>query len=308
MLDQIYSLAVKIDRHFKKKKKLPFPVISVGNISSGGRAKTPFVNYLVNRLIEEDYLPVILTRGYKRKSTQTVILDQSNWRDIKVDDVGDEAIELFVRSQPTIVVGKKRYKNAIQYLSQQNEQNNFVFVLDDGFQHWGLARDVDIVIYNDHDLRDKLLPMGRLREKTSALSRADLKLHLGHDIKKESHFKYFGEIPNEACILTTRVVGENYKKFIRKNFKTAHWLELADHASYFQIVQTLQDKKDHCSNLVVGLKEAVKLLPMSTLDEFFHDGFKKVEINGRSWNLYLVDLTLRMKQESKIWEKIKGKL
>jgi len=146
-----------IDRALKtaRQKKLPRPVISVGNISVGGTRKTPLVIKLLSDLKSWGLRPAVLMRGYGSKN-----------------NFSDEAA-LFNRYHPDVPVGAApdRYSSAQEILKSNKID---VFVLDDGFQHWLLHRDLDLVCIDSTAMGDHLLPWGRLREPQQALQRAQL--------------------------------------------------------------------------------------------------------------------------------------
>lgn len=175
-----------------KPKKAPLPVISVGNISFGGTEKTPLVIHLIEFLAEHGLNPALVTRGYKGNwEKKGGVLSYGKgilggWR-----DSGDEPF-MVARNSPEagIFIGKNRLLSC-----QKAKQSGFeVAVLDDGFQHRRLQRDIDIVLF---DPAQKVA----LREPFSALRRADIlfiKKH-AHPQKKEierrfpepSIFEYF---------------------------------------------------------------------------------------------------------------------
>ena len=144
-----------------RRVRLRAPVISVGNLTMGGSGKTPMALYLAGKLSK----PAILTRGYRRQGSGNLILaagENAPWT-----DTGDEA-QIFLRSGLAAVgIGADRAE-----VGRLMEERFAVehFVLDDGFQHWRLDRDVDIVLV------DSLDPFrgDRLRESLSGLSRADV--------------------------------------------------------------------------------------------------------------------------------------
>jgi len=151
---------------------LPVPVVSVGGITIGGSGKTPFTNYVAERLRQKGYSPAILTRGYRRRSPaeSTVLAPGSH---VSPAFTGDEA-QTFLRSGAAVVgIGGNRYETAKVVLNEYPSTD--VFVLDDGFQHARLARDFDIVVIDGLDPfgQEHLVPLGRLREPLSALRRAD---------------------------------------------------------------------------------------------------------------------------------------
>jgi len=153
-----------------KQKRLPSPVISVGSVSAGGAGKTPFVSMLAGILRRRGYAVSILTRGYGRASNLVERVDPYDdpaWH-------GDEPVLLAQRSGAPVFAGADRYRAGI--LAEQDRRGDRVGVhlLDDGFQHLRLARNVDIVLLTMEDVDDALLPGGNLREPISAVSRADV--------------------------------------------------------------------------------------------------------------------------------------
>ncbi|MCD6362739.1 MAG: lipid-A-disaccharide synthase-related protein [Synergistetes bacterium] len=154
--------------------KLPVKVISVGNITSGGTGKTPFVSYLARRLARK-YKVAVLSRGYKGKRERSFGL-VSDGRKMLLSplEAGDEAYLLAkgLKEVPVLVGKDRRFSGAfaIRYFGTQ------VLILDDGFQYRPLCRDIDIALI---DATNPLgggrpLPEGLLRERPSALRRADI--------------------------------------------------------------------------------------------------------------------------------------
>ncbi len=141
-------------------------VISVGNISTGGSGKTPFVILLGELLKARGIGFDVLSRGYGRKTRGVLLVDPSGLP----RDFGDEPLLIARRLQAPVVVGEDRYEAGRFAESRFGAQ---IHLLDDGFQHRGLARDFDIVLVTPDDARDRLLPAGRLREPLSSLRRAD---------------------------------------------------------------------------------------------------------------------------------------
>lgn len=141
-------------------------VISVGNISTGGSGKTPFV-ILLGELLKARGIPFdVLSRGYGRNTRGVLLVDPGGLP----QDFGDEPLLIARRLQAPVVVGEDRYEAGRFAESRFGAQ---LHLLDDGFQHRGLARDFDIVLVTPEDARDRLLPAGRLREPLRSLQRAD---------------------------------------------------------------------------------------------------------------------------------------
>jgi tetraacyldisaccharide 4'-kinase len=161
------------ERHPERQKRLSRPVVSIGNISVGGSGKTPAVAHVARLLIADGERPAILTRGYRRRQPTDGVLVVSDGRRLRADlpHAGDEAMML-AHALPgaSVLVGADRYLSG---LLAERRFGCTVHLLDDGFQRVQLARDVDIVLLSRDDLRDRVLPAGRLREPLSALRRAD---------------------------------------------------------------------------------------------------------------------------------------
>jgi len=151
----LYRAVVQIrrsfyDRQFFHSKKLSIPVISIGNITWGGVGKTPLTQYISKFYLDQKKAPLILTRGYGR----------------------DETREFQTKVPEALLgVGKNRYQVARQLLKDHKVD---VAILDDGFQHYQLARDLDIVVMNVLNPygNEQLIPKGILREPIETLSRA----------------------------------------------------------------------------------------------------------------------------------------
>jgi tetraacyldisaccharide 4'-kinase len=154
------------DWHVLRARSLRGPVISVGNLSTGGSGKTPFVILLGELLKGRGIRFAVLSRGYGRKTRGVRLVEPGGL----ARDFGDEPLLMARRLQAPVVVGEDRYEAGRFSESRFGPQTH---LLDDGFQHRGLARDFDIVLVTPEDARDRLLPAGRLREPLRSLRRAD---------------------------------------------------------------------------------------------------------------------------------------
>lgn len=149
-----------------KSQSLHGPVVSVGNLSVGGSGKTPFV-ILLGELLKKRGVPFdVLSRGYGRKTRGVLEVDPAG----SPDRFGDEPLLIARRLGCPVIVGEKRHQAG---LYAENKFGPQLHILDDGFQHWSLARDFDIVLLTADDLRDQPLPGGRLREPLASVNRAD---------------------------------------------------------------------------------------------------------------------------------------
>ncbi len=154
-------------------RRLPVPVLSVGNLTLGGTGKTPVVMLLVEWLLAQGKRVAILSRGYRRTSRDEYLL-VSNGEGLLAgpDEAGDEPFLMAQRCPKAIVaVGADRYALGCWILGQFPID---CLVLDDGFQHVGLYRDVNLLLIDATDVEGlaALVPAGRLREPLQAASRA----------------------------------------------------------------------------------------------------------------------------------------
>ncbi len=154
------------DRRLLSPQSLQGPVISVGNISTGGSGKTPFVILLGELLKARGVRFDVLSRGYGRATRGVLLVDPGGLP----RDFGDEPLLITRRLQAPVIVGEDRYEAGRFAESRFGAQ---IHLLDDGFQHRGLARDFDIVLVTPDDARDRMLPAGRMREPLRSLQRAD---------------------------------------------------------------------------------------------------------------------------------------
>ncbi len=140
----------------------------------GGRGKTPVVIHLARLLIDAGERPAVLSRGYGRRNVEpgAVVVSDGEHLTADLDRSGDEPL-LIARKVPgaIVVVCEQR---AIARTLATHALGATVILLDDGFQHRQVERDVDLVLVTANDLRDRRLPFGRLREPVSALARADV--------------------------------------------------------------------------------------------------------------------------------------
>jgi len=173
----LYAAAAAFRRHWypghpDRQRRLSHPVVSVGNLRVGGSGKTPIVACLARELAQRGWRPAILSRGYARPIVAREPTIVSNGRQILAafDTAGDEALML-ARQLPgvPVVVCPSRYAAGI--VAEQQLGAN-VHLLDDGFQHLTLARDVDLLVVDEADLDERPLPAGRLREPLAAARHA----------------------------------------------------------------------------------------------------------------------------------------
>ena len=154
------------DRGVLRARRLQGAVISVGNVSAGGSGKTPFVMLLGELLKARGIKFDVLSRGYGRETRGVRLVDPAGLP----QEFGDEPLLMARKLKVPVVVGEDRYEAGQFAESRFGAQ---MHLLDDGFQHRGLARDFDVVLVTPQDVNDRLLPAGRLREPLDSLRRAD---------------------------------------------------------------------------------------------------------------------------------------
>lgn len=171
-----YSLAMRFREFLYRSRILPttrmnVPVISVGNLTMGGSGKTPMVRKIAEFLLENGWSPAIISRGYGGKASAPVNI-VSDGREVLLEAVeaGDEP-RLLAEKLPGIpVLTGVRRKNPAR---RAVEMGADVLVLDDGFQHLAIGRDLDLVLFNADSLagNSRVFPGGDLREPVKALNR-----------------------------------------------------------------------------------------------------------------------------------------
>ena len=149
------------------------PIISVGNIEMGGTGKTPIVLYLSKLLLNSNFKPGIISRGYKRASSGQQIVSDGKKIFFDASFIGDEPFLLAKLSKKTPIIVNKNRVSAAEYMIKKFDVN--VIILDDGFQHRKIFRNIDIVTINANENYKmyNMFPVGNLRESLFGLNRAD---------------------------------------------------------------------------------------------------------------------------------------
>lgn len=172
-LTPLYAAAVAVknrayDRGWAGVRRLRWPVVSIGNLSVGGSGKTPLTIRLAELLRERGVTVGVLSRGYGRQSSAVERVDPTG----TAEAFGDEPLLIARAAGVPVFVGASRY--AAGRLAEESSAGPGVHLLDDGFQHRSLARDVDLVVLHRSDFSGRLLPAGRLRERFASLRRAQV--------------------------------------------------------------------------------------------------------------------------------------
>ncbi len=172
----LYGLGVRLDRarhRLRGPSRLPGLVVSVGALTAGGAGKTPAVAALAGWARDRGYRAAVLSRGYARRAGRGVVTVSDGDRVLaRADDAGDEPCMLahMLPGVPVVVSADR----SLAGREAHERWGTNVFVLDDGFQHWALERDLDVVLLDAADPvgNGRLLPWGPLREPVKALGRA----------------------------------------------------------------------------------------------------------------------------------------
>lgn len=221
-LSMVYGLLVRIRNvlyflGWAPSKGLPCAVVSVGNLTVGGTGKTPATLWLAQELGRAGYRVGILSRGYKRSGKGLVVLRpgfaKSFLSQEEPFDAGDEPVMMARLFGQRVGVGRRR-RQAGEQLLRDGEAD--VVLLDDGFQHRALKRDIDLLLLGA-DSNGWLLPAGPFREPTSALRRADYCLVTGAREKwarllrrRPAETVFFGSLEAKALF---GLEGEHWKDY-----------------------------------------------------------------------------------------------
>lgn len=213
-LSGLYGLGACLNRKafdagWRKRRELSCKVLSVGNIVVGGSGKTPTVAWLANQLLARGVSVAIASRGYGRRGDAPVVL-VSDGKQLcaNLEEAGDEPTLLAGKCPGVpVLVGPDRYLLGCTAIEKFGTE---LLLLDDGFQHMRLKRDVDLITFdggfglgNGH-----ILPRGPLREPLSVLSRADVFLILDGPLAQQDENQLRKLAPKASWLAATRVFKE----------------------------------------------------------------------------------------------------
>ncbi len=171
----VYAAALRLEqllleRSSAGQRRLASSVVSVGSLSAGGAGKTPVVQAIATLLMRHGYAVDVLSRGYGRGSKAVERVDPAGIP----ERYGDEPLLLARQTSAPVYVSADRHAAGLLAEKEIRGENKLVHLLDDGFQHRRLARDLDVVLVTQQDVQDCLLPAGNLREPLNRLRRADV--------------------------------------------------------------------------------------------------------------------------------------
>ncbi|MCO5113458.1 MAG: tetraacyldisaccharide 4'-kinase [Bdellovibrionaceae bacterium] len=286
-------------------KSLSKPVLSVGNLSAGGTGKTPVVLELM-RIFNQKQIAV-LSRGYGSQVARKKRYPQLVDTDTEPQKFGDEPSMIYGRFPKQKIILDSQRRRGGDWALGQNPNLDF-FILDDGFQHRALHRDVDIVVFDVHQYlqRPGLLPLGRMREPLSSLKRANYifltkwqhlsqnkvnsvknrlklfaptaKISLIHaqisSVRSEKHdslpVNYDGHLQMISAIGAPDTFFKDLKKHF-PNVKNIYRKDYPDHYDFSlkDIQRCLSLAKQNEAQLVCTTKDYIKIKKFEGADEFF---------------------------------------
>lgn len=237
---------------------LPVPVVVVGNVIAGGAGKTPITIALVQDLLAHGWQPGVVSRGHGRQST----LNQTVSSDSRAQAVGDEPLLIARATGVPVRVGVRRADAARELLAEHPATN--VIVCDDGLQHLALARDVEVVVFDDRGTGNGwLLPAGPLREPWPRPATGK------PQIVVDSSRRHLA--PEALADLRGQTVGalagiarpEAFFEMLRaQGLRLSTTLPLPDHADFAAQWPALQGRLRQAPVWLCTEKDAVKLLPL----------------------------------------------
>lgn len=299
----IYKLIIRL-RNFLYDIKLIKPynsksyVISIGNIIAGGTGKTPLIIYIAQYLINSGYKVGIVAGGYKRNSKGLLIVHDKEKISTSVERAGDEAYLIAEKLNVPVLIHDKKYL-ALKKMDRLFDMD--IVMIDDGFQHRKIKRDLDIVIINDRTIEEtKLIPRGYLREEKSNLNRADILIYRDLDnvideYKSIISFHLKSNInpqninAEKACVLTAIANPTNFVNFLNnKNANIEKVFAYKDHHFFKQ--SDIDEIIDYCkSNDIYRIytteKDKVKL------NDF------ELKFNSNNIELVCIDLEIIFENE-----------
>jgi tetraacyldisaccharide 4'-kinase len=193
-LTPLYRLALalrelRLGSKLEPVRRLRFPVVSIGSLSAGGSGKTPLTIALARALTLRGLHVDVLSRGYGRRSQAALRVDPNG----AAEEFGDEPLLIARESGVPVYVAAQRYEaGLVSEAALSQPKGTVVHLLDDGFQHRQLYRDVNILLLDNRDLHDHLLPAGNLREPFGSMRRATVIAVLADAAELETKLKNSG--------------------------------------------------------------------------------------------------------------------
>ncbi len=246
----VYFLVIRIrnlffDKNIFTSKRVNAKVISVGNITTGGSGKTPLVIFLADLLKQAKKKVGVLSRGYGRRTSGYKLVGDGKKIFASVDEVGDEIFYTVNECKIPAAVSENRYKGAERLIKETGINT---ILLDDGFQHRWIHRDIDILIFEQKYLSESsfpnhvLLPTGNLREPFDSVKRSSV-------VVLNRKFSSKTEIPNEL-----REYFEK-KEVFTAYYKTIGFVDMKRKTEY-----GIEDFREQKSLVVAGIANPFSFL------------------------------------------------
>lgn len=291
------------DYDYIKRVFLNAKVISIGNISAGGTGKTPLVEFLAKYILKKGKFVIIITKGYKRESDDMQVVEfgyKNTDNKLTTQNFGDESIMLMenfsnVKKKSGLLIASENKRSGAKLADSKFKPE--VIIIDDGFQHRKINRDLDIVILNIA-YKGRLLPAGNFREPYSSTKRADIKLmnykfenetafnrtKLGHipgfKYELEGFYNLNGELLDRTPVKTVAFCGigdpNSFKKMLEiSEIKIQKFFEFPDHYNY--------ENKD-IQNITDSFKSSGSDVILTTQKDFVRFKYSE-EINNKENNI-----------------------
>jgi len=311
---------------FLKAKRLSCCVISIGNLSWGGTGKTPITEKVSNILTKNNIFHAVLSRGYKSKTSRAInIVSSTREVLLKSSVAGDEALLLAEKlKEVPVISGKNRFLTGKYAIDEYCVR---ALVLDDGYQHISLKRDLNVLLIDSSKdfEKNRLIPAGSLREPFTALRRADLiVLTKTNQIDKnfdsfKSFIKQYNKIAPifKAVHKCDTVVDFKFKRAyeatVFKNKKVLAFSAIADPESFkkslrdigVEIIDFIEFRDHHyySSDEIKAIDSKAKELKAEAIITTEKDVIRSAELFPQMENLFFLQLSVDLDEEDK-FEKI----
>ena len=306
--NQFYNFGwIKI-RSFNK------PIISVGNITSGGTGKTPLVINLAKLLQKMKKTPGIISRGYGRKSKGLQVVHDGKKLFSDAETVGDEPylIALTLENVPVIVCNNRSHgiKQLLDYYSVN------IIILDDGFQHRKVNRDLDILTVSSNDRKSdyRLLPWGNLREPLNNIDRANYVIytktenHKTPAIHSQLHpFIKAKPINSSLLPILMKYNASSYKKSLPSDKPIFAFCGIAEPNSFIKSAKELslkikgkkffQDHQEYTEEVIKELSEQIRASSIKSIVTTEKDMVKLPEIFLSKFEVYVIKIEIVFENE-----------
>ena len=290
------------------------PVISVGNITSGGTGKTPLVIYLAQLLLKNGKKPGIISRGYGRKSQGIQVVHDGKKLLINAKTSGDEPYLMArVLKKVPVVVCEDRSRGISQLLDYYSVN---VIIMDDSFQHRKVNRDLDILMVSSNDKkRDyRLLPWGNLREPLKNITRANCVIYSKTENHKtpviHSEFQPFLKVnPINSSLFPTlmKYNASNYQKSQTPDKPIFAFCGIAEPNSFINSAKILDlkvegrkffhDHQEYTEAVIQELSEQIKASSISHIVTTEKDMVKLPESFFSEFEVYIIKIEVVFENE-----------